>query len=384
MLRFRLRRWPLAAAALLLAGCAGPGPGSPTPERAVLLLPGQVQAGELQDSTPRYGGRGRFHLYRFDAREGERFAIELRSTEFDPYLVLGDRSTGLFDPLEQDDDGAGGRDARVRFTAEGTGTFWVVAQALRPAGTGTYTIRLQRLPEPREAVPVAVQIGRPVHGELQEDDPLLEADQSHYDLYTFQGRAGQRYAISQVSDDFDPFLHVGPWREGEVDVAAQDDDGGSGSNARLVFTAPADGVIGILANSYGNDGLGRYTLRVDPLPETLPAEPRPIAVGDTVTGELELTDPVLDDGSYYDAYTFRGQAGDEVVIRLESDAFDAYLALGRTVDGEFTLIESNDDGPDAPHALLHYRLDQDGELTIHANSLSGGETGAYRLSVQRL
>ena len=46
-----------------------------------------------------------------------------------------------------------------------------------------------------------------------------------------------------------------------------------------------------------------------------------------VEGTLEAGDATLDDGTFYDEYTFAGQAGETVSITLESLAFDTYLLL---------------------------------------------------------
>lgn len=99
-----------------------------------------------------------------------------------------------------------------------------------------------------------------VEGHLTTDSGTLEADNSYVDSYTFEGKAGQEVVIEMTSSEVDSFLILlAPDGQG----LAQDDDGGGGSNARLVVTElPADGTYTVLANSYAPGETGRYNLRL--------------------------------------------------------------------------------------------------------------------------
>lgn len=101
----------------------------------------------------------------------------------------------------------------------------------------------------------------PVEGQLTEDSGVLAADNSYVDAYTFEGKAGQQVVIEMTSSEVDSFLILlAPDGQG----LAQDDDGGGGSNARLVVTElPLDGTYTVLANSYGPGETGRYNLRLN-------------------------------------------------------------------------------------------------------------------------
>lgn len=107
----------------------------------------------------------------------------------------------------------------------------------------------------------------------------------------------------------------------------------------------------------------------------------PIAVGQTVRGSLASSDAVLEDGSYYDLYSLRLGAGQTVTITLRSDAFDAFLAVGRMSGGEMEVMESDDDSGGGTDSRVVLRASAAGTYTIRANSLSEGETGAYSLEV---
>jgi subtilisin-like proprotein convertase family protein len=113
--------------------------------------------------------------------------------------------------------------------------------------------------------------------------------------------------------------------------------------------------------------------------------PSSISVGQTINGTLQNGDCLLPaDGSYYDAYTFTGTAGQQIYITLNSTQFNAYLYL---VQGAFpggTTVMQNDNGGGGTNARIpptsgFVTLPASGVYTILANSFSPGETGSYQL-----
>src|SRR5690606_2985911 len=89
----------------------------------------------------------------------------------------------------------------------------------------------------------------------------------------------------------------------------------------------------------------------------------------SVRGRLETADPTLSDGSHYDSYSYRGRAGEEILITLSSDDFDAYLRGGRAGSGgDFELIDSNDDGAGGTDSQVQARVPESGTYVIQANS----------------
>ena len=105
--------------------------------------------------------------------------------------------------------------------------------------------------------------------------------------------------------------------------------------------------------------------------------PRPIAVGQTVTGDLGGTDPKLGDNSFYDLWTFQARAGDGVTATLRSTDFDAFLVLGRMRGEDFEEMESDDDKGGGSDARVSTTLSEAGTYTLRVNSLYGEKTGAY-------
>lgn len=99
----------------------------------------------------------------------------------------------------------------------------------------------------------------PVSGLLSDKSGVLPSDNSYFDAYTFEGKAGQQITIEMDSSEVDPYLIL---LAPDGRDLAQDDDGGGGANARLVTALPADGVYTILANSYQPGETGRYRLNI--------------------------------------------------------------------------------------------------------------------------
>jgi len=75
----------------------------------------------------------------------------------------------------------------------------------------------------------------------------------------FSFAAGERVVFNMKSDDFDAYLEV---RRADGTVVASDDDGGSGTNARVVFRAPAAGDYKVRARGYDDDASGPFVLWV--------------------------------------------------------------------------------------------------------------------------
>ncbi|MCS6796929.1 MAG: hypothetical protein NZ898_00080 [Myxococcota bacterium] len=100
-------------------------------------------------------------------------------------------------------------------------------------------------------------------------------------------------------------------------------------------------------------------------------------------GTLATGDAVLQqDGSYYDEYRFRAEAGWTITAVMRSQAFDAYLHLLH--DGK--QVTSNDDDPSVGRtdAKITHVAAESGEYVVLANSYEGQATGPYRISITAL
>lgn len=108
------------------------------------IVAGDRVRGRLSTGDPTLDNGAAFHLYTYQGRRGERVTLTLRSTDFDAMLVLGLRGGrhGVGTVLTRDDDGGGGRDARIDYTFPNDGEYVVRVNPLM-SSTGTYTLDVE-------------------------------------------------------------------------------------------------------------------------------------------------------------------------------------------------------------------------------------------------
>ena len=227
------------------------------------------------------------------------------------------------------------------------------------------------------------RLGDSIRGRLEEGDARTRgSDAYRYDDYRVNLRAGQRLEAELISDDFDAYLEV--YAEGDLRLSlASDDDSAGELNARVRFTAPEAGVYIVRARPFSGLETGDYQLSLKERPAArLPRASR-ITIGRDASGRLGANSAEDDDGNRYDAYAFRASAGERVKIDLESDDFDAFLRVGRIVNGVFVQMAENDDGGSSLNARLVFTAPQAGEYLIRATSYNSSAQGAYRLALEQ-
>ena len=236
-----------------------------------------------------------------------------------------------------------------------------------------------------------MRVGGTIRGELTADDAdfadlVGDANEGNapgfYDLYRFVAGAGERLRIRMETQVSGAALAVGTLSDGEFVPLARSAAAAADTGTLLPFRAPEAGEYYLLAGVSGG-GTGAYRLMI----QERGAEPQPRATplrrGQTVSATLREGDPELDDGRWYDAYSYTGRAGERIRITMRSDEFDTVLILGRVVDGEFEELAENDDADDGDgtDAALVMELPADGRYVIQATSFRGQTEGAYRLTV---
>lgn len=232
----------------------------------------------------------------------------------------------------------------------------------------------------REPAPLTIN-GPIVEGQLDDSSNILP-DGSFYNPYRFTGTAGQTIDIEMISQDIDPFLIlISPDRE---DFTVQDDDGGGNLNARISLQLPYTGDYVILANAFSQGELGRYQLRLRSQGDSAGAGASlSTPSGRTLLqeqGNLGPGDLTLNDGSYFQEFTFQGRAGQSVQIRLESGEFDTYLLL---VDDGQNLVGENDDASSSTtNSELAVTLPRDGVYTVVVNAFDRNGQGQFLLTVE--
>ncbi len=351
--------------------------GPPPPPVSSISI-GQTTRGRLTDATAENEEGQRADSWRFRGREGQKIVIDMTSDAFDTYLELFRERNGARESLAEDDDsGATGTNSRIAYTLPDDGDYIIEARAFED-GTGSYALKLEEAaPEPP---PSPLAFGRTIQGEIGDRDPR-DSENRGFDAYAFRGEEGQRVQVILRSGDFDAFVSLGKAGE-EYEPLASDDDGlGEGTDARLTFTLPEAGDYVIRTSPLGSDGKGLYSVElIDHGPEPKPGS---LIVGATARGQLDERDLLAEDNSYYDAYRIHLKEDDKLRISLVSNDFDAFVAVGRIVEGEYEQSATDDDGLSDTHALLEWTAPEDGEYEIRAGTYGQGETGAYALTVER-
>jgi hypothetical protein len=346
-------------------------PAGPVPRPGRIRV-GQTVEGELGANDPETDDGLVYDAFTFRAREGQRFAVDLRAEGFDPLVRVGRMQGEAFTELAMNDDGPEGLNSHLVFTASERGDYVIRATPLNATGEGTYSLTLADGPEPVAAQ--AIEIGASVEGALGEDDGKSEAGVAT-DAWRFSGQEGQRVRIEMTADDFDAYLEL--FDENRVSLA-QDDDGGEGTNARLNFTLPRTGSYIVEARAF-SDATGDYALSITAIEPERPPEALPF--GATVQGEIGEGDEADGEDREFDAFTFTGREGQRVQAIMRSGDFDTYLQIG-AAEGEFSPLASDDDGlGEGTDSRLTFSLPEDGDYVLRASPLGSDGKGLYSLEL---
>lgn len=230
-----------------------------------VLVPGRRVAGTLSSAT-----RGRVGAaegdWRYVGHAGETITLNLRSSEFDPFLTLYSVGPQAATRVAQDDNGGGGLNSRIVYRIPADGEYVARAERRQPGRSGSYTLSFSssaggsRAADDRSIAPNTA-----VSSELDGSDPKMR-DGTPYELWTYVGRAGETIRITLRSNDFDAFVSIGTVTNGVFTEIESADDGAGGTHSRLDITLPFAGEYAIRANSLSpRRPHGDYILRIDSL-----------------------------------------------------------------------------------------------------------------------
>ena len=260
-----------------------------------------------------------------------------------------------------------------------------------------------------------ISFGQTVQGRVSGSatEETCTQDAPNVRRYSFQGQADSRFEITMTSDDFDTVLEIGRLDGCRFVSLGRNDDGSGpedGLNSRLTGRLPTTGTYIVRASSFGTDSSGPFELKLTQLPPIAQAgPPRPLQFNTPVEGSLSAGDPIIVDtarnaaaathvhgegeeapaqditetGRHYQMYALQGRAGQEFLIKLDSDEFDPVLDVGVNSPLGYSVAATNDDGPgtdDGLNSRLKVKFQEDGTLWVRVSPYSSG-AGAYTLVV---
>lgn len=224
--------------------------------------------GRLASGQPQLSDGSYYEAHSLELNAGDRVIATMRSTEFDPYLILVQEQDSSFRTIAENDDFEG-LNAQVSARAETSGRYRLIANSAFARETGSYQLTVEVRPSSTGGVsstssseqgePIEIRRGQALSGNLSDRTSHRLRDGTLYNAYSFDGRVGEVVEISLSSSEFDAFLILAD-ESGEY--LAIDDDSGDGLNSLIRITLPYSGRYGILANCIGRDESGRYSIRI--------------------------------------------------------------------------------------------------------------------------
>lgn len=336
----------------------------------------RVSAGRPVTGNVEYAGDADW--YRFTPREGYRYQITLAGTGdgglSDPFLRVVD-GNGV--EIISNDDSEGSLNSALEFIPQNSSVVYIEARAYADVASGAYTLNVtgERLPNDGASASTStrgrISVGQTVNSSLD-----YQGDRDWYRV-RLEGGQSYRFTLTSAGESpvGDPLLLLYDAQGAEI---GSDDDGGSGLNSYLEFTAPQNGNFYIEARGFDNMATGGYTLTAaaGDVPADANTDASLSADGDFREGMIG----VAGDRDWYRIDLAEGQS-----IRLALDStqsgdalMDPYLALYGPDGAELT---QDDDGGDGLNSRLEYQAVTAGPHYVEARGFFEEATGRYTLAL---
>ncbi len=315
----------------------------------------------------------------------------------DPYLRGIHDANGYPIAGTTDDDGGTGRNSRVDFTPETSGTYYISAGAYNQLHNGTYTLSVTATTppsaEPDHAADTSttgrIEVGGSATGDITRNDD--------FDWFAVTLEGGKRYQFDFEGADTNAGTLGNPYIRGIYDASGSlingtndrsgpTGDGGFGLNSRVEFQPETTGTYYISAVGWG-PSTGTYRISV----KEFGADDDYAANTDT-TGTVTVgssTGGNLEDPHDRDWFAVQLEAGTRYRIDLQGQPTDAgtlpdpYLHGIHDVNGNLIAGTRNDDGGTGYNSRVDFTPGADGTYYIAAGAY-GPRTGTYELSVEEV
>lgn len=314
--------------------------------------------------------------FRIDLTEGQTIRV---------HMLSGQSGAPLADPLiaihgadgevaAVDDDGGEGLNAFLEFTAPAAGAYYIEARGFQDAAEGAYSLHVL----PGE-IPSAVGDG----GEtLTPNEPRVSqigaaGDSDWFAVNMIEGRTYRFQAQGSDGDGdlADPLLTL---RGPDGAELAADDDGGTGVNPQITYTARTSGIHFIAVSAFGGQATGRYGVRV--LDNEVPGS---VDTDDTLTGQDDSRESRIDFPGDRDFYRVIVEAGHSYTVRAAAAAeyglADPTIAV---LDSAGQEIGSNDnENRRSRSAALNFVAPAGSDMIYVAVGGADGGVGGYVVTI---
>jgi len=226
------------------------------PRTSNLKLDGNPIASSLGTNDNTLPDGSYYKAYQFQGQAGQSVVLEMRGTGIDPYLVL-------FDPngrkIAEDDDGGGGKNARIAITLPNTGTYTLYANSYEVGDTGSFTLAGSISNNYTVETTGDRDILLQKNGILGDRSRVLARDGSLFETFSFNAQAGQVVQIDLTSSDFHPYLVLfAP----NSKVLKENNGFPSRTSASITVELPFTGTYRTIVNAFDRTGKGTYKLIV--------------------------------------------------------------------------------------------------------------------------
>ncbi|WP_269617152.1 pre-peptidase C-terminal domain-containing protein [Prochlorococcus marinus] len=306
----------------------------------------------------------------------------------DPYLRGIYNSSGVLISGTSNDDGGSGRNSRLTYTPTSTGTYFIATGGYGTR-TGSYTLGLTQIGSTDDYTANTSTTGKLTVGNSVSSNIEVAGDQ---DWFAITLNSGSEYLINLEGAPTsngtlsDPYLRGIYNASGVLISGTSNDDGGSGLNSKLSYTATSTGTYYIATGGYG-DAIGTCNLSISKIGRgnanddftNDTASSGLISIGGSTTGSIEVAGDE-------DWFKVNLVAGNIYQIDLEGaptsngTLSDPYLRGIYNSSGVLISGTSNDDGGSGRNSRLTYTPTSTGTYYI-ATAGYQNETGTYKISI---
>lgn len=216
----------------------------------------RAESGILSSSDEQLESGEYIDIFELNGRPGQRLQADLRSEDFDTFLIL---ITPSGEQFENDDTDSTNR-SFLDMTLTETGDYRVVVTSYGVGAIGNYTLQLdQNAASSNQTADSEIRsltVGQAIEGELRDGESAL-VNEKWEDTYWFTGEIDDTLRIDLSSSGFDTYLRlISPSGE----LIENDDFEGSISASSISLTLRESGRYRVVVTSYGTNDAGPYAL----------------------------------------------------------------------------------------------------------------------------